>query len=392
VSSGFQTILVELAAPLQEQSALEKASELWRSFPEADFLFFHSPKGKEVVAGLPGTDAFQSLEQRNREEAERHARELRDRFPKEAKVQLLVEKILDPRDLLELAQERNADLLVLNALPRGGFFSRWVQGDRAAWMLRHGEIPVLVARADGRKEPTFAGVLPEEPTEFKAAGQTPADLDSAFPPYRSREHEVSVFLEVLEKAGPHTAVLEPMGSALAEALASTDLKVTPFCHDSLPADLEPQNSFLLTFSGMAAVRQLEDQQALLKFCGEKLSREGVLIADLFNPWLRFPVDTVVLSRDADGEEQVELPDGTQVRRNIRVLKRDYLNQFQTVEKLYWVDHDEEEVETRREVLESRFYSRFEFQHLLTSHNFHLEAIWGSRYPGEMVFLARKGTR
>ena len=142
--------------------------------------------------------------------------------------------------------------------------------------------------------------------------------------------------------------------------------------------------------------EVEDQIACLRCVHRHLADEGRFILDLFNPSLAF------LGREVTGEEQgnepeFAMPDGRRVLRRNRVVKRDVFKQYQDVELIYYITQPDGRAERLVHAFPMRYLFRYEVEHLLARCSFEVEALYadydkspyGSRYPGELIFVARK---
>jgi len=99
-----------------------------------------------------------------------------------------------------------------------------------------------------------------------------------------------------------------------------------------------------------------------------------------------------------GEEPAfTMPDGRQVVRRARILSRDLLQQVQDVEMIYDVTYPDGHTERHLDHFPMRYLFRYEAEHLLVRAGFTVEAVYadydrspyGSKYPGELIFLACK---
>ena len=142
--------------------------------------------------------------------------------------------------------------------------------------------------------------------------------------------------------------------------------------------------------------EVEDQIACLRCIHRHLAGDGRFILDLFNPFLP------ALAREVTGEEQGDepeftMPDGRRVIRRYRIIERDIFRQCQKVEFIYNVAHPDGRTERIVHAFPMRYLFRFEVEHLLARCGFEVEALYaeydkspyGSRYPGELIFVARK---
>jgi SAM-dependent methyltransferase len=142
--------------------------------------------------------------------------------------------------------------------------------------------------------------------------------------------------------------------------------------------------------------EVEDQIACLRCIQRHLADDGRFILDLFNPSL------TALARDVTGEEvgdepEFAMPDGRRVLRRNRVVQRDVFRQYQDVELIYYVTYPDGHTERSVHAFPMRYLFRYEMEHLLARCGFEVEALYadyeknpyGSKYPGELIFVARK---
>lgn len=141
---------------------------------------------------------------------------------------------------------------------------------------------------------------------------------------------------------------------------------------------------------------IEDQIRCLTAIRHHLRPGGRLVLDLFNPSIPLLADEARFNESAPGEE-VELPDGRRFYRTWRLVDRNYFTQVQQVEMLYYVTHPDGRQERAVHAFPMRWLFRFEAEHLLARCGFEVEhlysgydrAEYGSTYPGELIFVARK---
>jgi ubiquinone/menaquinone biosynthesis C-methylase UbiE len=141
---------------------------------------------------------------------------------------------------------------------------------------------------------------------------------------------------------------------------------------------------------------VEEQMACLGTILRHLQPGGRLILDLFNPSLPALMDD---SRSAEQppEPETELPDGRRFYRTWRRVEIDLLNQVQQVEMHYYVTYPDGRQERGTHAFPMRWLFRFEAEHLLARCGFEVENVYadydkspyGSKYPGELIFVARK---
>jgi SAM-dependent methyltransferase len=140
---------------------------------------------------------------------------------------------------------------------------------------------------------------------------------------------------------------------------------------------------------------VEDQMACLETIRRHLVTEGRLILDLFNPSLE------ALTREVGqvygGEPVFTMPDGRRVLRRHKVADRDRARQIVFSELIYMVKHLDGREERLVHAFPMRYLFRFEAEHLLARCGFEVEELYsgydkspyGTNYPGELIFVARK---
>ncbi len=141
----------------------------------------------------------------------------------------------------------------------------------------------------------------------------------------------------------------------------------------------------------------EDQLACLHMIRRHLEPRGKLILDVFNPSLPHIAALSDVSEIIGEEPEFTMPDGRRVQRTHRILDRDWFNQVAAVEMIYRVTHTDGRNEELVHRLRMRYFFRFEAEHLLARAGFEVEALYsdydrspyGSKYPGELIFVARK---
>jgi SAM-dependent methyltransferase len=143
--------------------------------------------------------------------------------------------------------------------------------------------------------------------------------------------------------------------------------------------------------------EVEDQIACLRCIQRHLADDGRFIFDVFNP------SPPHLAREVTGEEQGDepeftMPDGCRVLRCNRVVARDVFKQYQDIELIYYITHPDGRTERLVHAFPMRYFFRYEVEHLLARCGFAVEALYadydknpfGSKNPGELIFVARKG--
>jgi SAM-dependent methyltransferase len=139
-----------------------------------------------------------------------------------------------------------------------------------------------------------------------------------------------------------------------------------------------------------------DQISCLESIHRHLAEGGLLIFDLFSPSLDALVNGPV-GEESNEEPPFTAPDGRRVIRRHKTVARDYFNQVVHLELIYYVTHPDGRSERLIHPFAMRYLFRFEAEHLLTRVGFEVEHVfagfdkspYGSQYPGELIFVARK---
>jgi SAM-dependent methyltransferase len=140
---------------------------------------------------------------------------------------------------------------------------------------------------------------------------------------------------------------------------------------------------------------VEDQIACLDCIRRHLASGGLLIFDLFNPSLDAIVNNPI-GVEGDPEPEFTTPDGRRVVRRHKTVAQDRFRQTGQFELIYYVTHPDGRTERLVHAFAMRYFFRFEVEHLLVRAGFHVERLYGgadksaygSRYPGELFFVAR----
>ncbi len=152
----------------------------------------------------------------------------------------------------------------------------------------------------------------------------------------------------------------------------------------------------LPFRPFQHLLTVEDQLACLRSISRHLVAGGRLIIDLFNPALE------ALVRDNLGEEFGDEPefttsDGRRVVRRHKIVSRDLFNQVNHIELVYYITYPDGREQRRVDAFAIRYLFRFEAEHILARAGFEVETLYadydkspyGSKYPGELIFVAKK---
>ena len=174
-------------------------------------------------------------------------------------------------------------------------------------------------------------------------------------------------------------------------------RVTLFEGDMRDFDLGETFSLVTTpFRPFQHLLTTQDQISCLQCIHRHLEPGGFLILDIFNPSLTH------LTREDLGEErsiepEFTTPDGIKVLRKDRTMARDHFRQVQDVELIYYLTHPDGKKERLVHAFPMRYLFRYEAEHLLTRCGFEVielygdyhKSPYGSFYPGELIFLAKK---
>lgn len=152
----------------------------------------------------------------------------------------------------------------------------------------------------------------------------------------------------------------------------------------------------IPFRGFQHLLTVNDQLSCLSSIHQHLENKGRLVFDLFNPSLERLVDNKYLV-EFDEEPAFILPDGRIVVRSHRITSKDLFNQTQKAEWIYHITYHDGHKMDFIYPFQVRYSFRFEVEHLLARAGFHVEEVYadydrsayGSKYPGELIFIARK---
>ena len=152
----------------------------------------------------------------------------------------------------------------------------------------------------------------------------------------------------------------------------------------------------LPFRPFQHLTRVEEQLACLSCIRQHLREGGKLILDIFNPKLESLVQKD-FGKEMAEEPEFSMPDGRRVIRRHTVVSRDVANQINTVELIYYVTHPDGHQERLVQAFPMRYLFRFEAEHLLSRAGFTVEQLYadydkspyGSKYPGELIFVAGK---
>ena len=141
---------------------------------------------------------------------------------------------------------------------------------------------------------------------------------------------------------------------------------------------------------------VSDQISCLESIRRHSDNGARLILDLFNPSLDFLVNRPV-GEEFGEEPEFFMPDGRRVVRRHKNIAHDRFNQINHVELIYYVTYPDGLQERLVHAFSMRYLFRFEAEHLLARAGFEVEQVYadydrsayGSKYPGELIIVARK---
>ena len=141
---------------------------------------------------------------------------------------------------------------------------------------------------------------------------------------------------------------------------------------------------------------VDDQLACLRTIRDHLDDDGLLIFDIFNPSLDILVKGPFGEEFGD-EPEFTMADGRRVVRRQRIVAHDRFSQVTEHELIYHVTFPDGRTERVVHAVSLRNTFRFEAEHLLERVGFKVQhlfagfdrAPYGSCYPGELIFVARK---
>jgi SAM-dependent methyltransferase len=169
------------------------------------------------------------------------------------------------------------------------------------------------------------------------------------------------------------------------------------CMDMRNFELSRQYSLVtLPFRPFQHLTTVEDQLSCLACIHRHLLPGGRLILDLFNPSLE-SLTNPNLGQEIGQEPEFTTPEGLRVTRRNRTVSRDYHNQINHVELIYYVTYPDGRQEQLVHAFPMRYLFRFEAEHLLVRSGFEIEQLYadfnrtpyGTLYPGDLIFVAKK---
>ena len=140
---------------------------------------------------------------------------------------------------------------------------------------------------------------------------------------------------------------------------------------------------------------VSDQLSCLASIRRHLVDGGTLVLDLFNPSLEALASPGIGNEYGDEPEFIT-PEGDRVLRRHRTVACDRFEQVNQFELIYYVTHPDGGTERLVHAFPLRYIFKFEAEHLLARSGFEIEHVYsdydgapyGSKYPGELIFVAR----
>jgi SAM-dependent methyltransferase len=141
---------------------------------------------------------------------------------------------------------------------------------------------------------------------------------------------------------------------------------------------------------------VSDQLACLRSIHQHLADEGRLVFDIFNPSLDVLVKKPV-GEEFDADPEFLMDDGGRVLLRAKIVSHERFTQVTRHELIYYISHPDGRSERLVYAFSMRNTFRFEAEHLLVRAGFDIERLYGdfdrspygSKYPGELIFIARK---
>lgn len=210
----------------------------------------------------------------------------------------------------------------------------------------------------------------------------------------------------IARAGVAIAGLDGSASMLARCRAKlstepADVQSRVALHEGDMRAFDLKGKFALItipFRPFQHLLTVEDQLACLACIRRHLERGGRVILDLFNPSMDMLVNRPIGVEMPEGPP-FTMPDGRQVTRSFKIVDQDRFQQVNGIELIYDVVHPDGRKERQMHAFRMRYLFRYEAEHLLARSGFVVEQLYagydrsayGSTYPGELIFIARKAS-
>lgn len=194
------------------------------------------------------------------------------------------------------------------------------------------------------------------------------------------------------------SMLEQCRTKLLNEPRDVQARVTLVQGDMTTFDLRKQFALVtIPFRPFQHLLTVDDQLACLTRIHRHLTPGGRLILDLFNPSLDYLVNREIGVELPEGPP-FTMPDGRQVERTFRIVAQDRFTQVNDIELIYNVTGNGRS-ERQVHAFRMRYLFRYEAEHLLARAGFVVDRLYagydrsayGSTYPGELIFIAKKAS-
>jgi len=194
-----------------------------------------------------------------------------------------------------------------------------------------------------------------------------------------------------------TFMLDVCRQALARETAAVQERVNLVTGDMSDFDLGEEFALVTSpFRPFQHLLTVEDQLSCLDCVRRHLTPGGIFILDIFNPSLT-SLTADNLDQEVDEESPFTTPEGIQVSRSHKVTTRDYHNQIQNVELIYYLTYPDGREERIVHAFPMRYLFRYEAAHLLARAGFEVLNLYADyhRAPhdstnrGELIFKAMR---
>ena len=131
----------------------------------------------------------------------------------------------------------------------------------------------------------------------------------------------------------------------------------------------------LPYSTFQLLLDMDSQMRCLKSVSDHLTDDGIFVLSVFNEApARLSDDT--LNEEFDITPEFLMPDGRKVFRRFRYVTRDYTNQIETKESIFYVTHPDGRKERLVHEFDMRYYFKYELIHLFARCGLRETAIYG----------------
>lgn len=194
-----------------------------------------------------------------------------------------------------------------------------------------------------------------------------------------------------------TYMLDVCRQALEDESPAVQEKVTLLNRDMRDFDLGETFALITSpFRPFQHLLTVQDQLSCLDCVRNHLVPGGIFILDIFNPSLA-SLTADNLGQEIDEEAPFTTPEGVQVKRSHMVTARDFHNQIQDVELIYYLTHPDGREERIVHAFPMRYLFRFEAEHLLARTGFEVVDLFAdfnrnshdSTHHGELIFRAKR---